>query len=125
MTAADDQSVSEKFNIRPCTIADEDSVIEVCLKVGDAGNDATLLFDDPKLLGYRYASPYVHLSPELAFVLEDSEGHACGYVLGALDSDLFYQRYVNEWLPKMRQLYPNVPSGKSNHSFYKISVERK
>ncbi|CAF4632234.1 unnamed protein product [Rotaria socialis] len=111
MTATNNQSILQSFNIRPCTIADEESAIDVCLKTGDAGNDATLLYDDPKLLGYRFVSPYIHLSPELAFILEDLEGNVCGYVLGTLHSDIFYQQYVNEWLSKVKQLYPKVPSG--------------
>ncbi|CAF3695743.1 unnamed protein product [Rotaria sordida] len=103
--------MSESYNIRPCTIADEDDAITVCLKTGDAGNDASLLYDDPKLLGYRYVSPYIHLSPELAFVLEDSKENVCGYVLATLHNDIFCKRYVDEWLPKMKQLYPTIPSG--------------
>ncbi|CAF3225325.1 unnamed protein product [Rotaria sp. Silwood2] len=109
MTAINNESVSQSYNIRPCTIADEESAIAVCLKTGDAGNDASLLYDDPKLLGYRYVSPYIHLSPELAFVLEDSEGNVCGYVLATLHNDIFYKRYLKEWLPKMKQLYPTIP----------------
>ena len=99
------------FKIRPCTLDDEPSAIAVCLHTGDAGNDASLRYKDPNVLGYRYASPYIHLSLELAFVLEDADGHVCGYVLAALQSDIFYKRYVNEWLPKMRQLYPIIPTG--------------
>jgi hypothetical protein len=99
------------FNIRRCTLNDELSVVAVTLQTGDAGNDATSHFKDPHVLGYRYASPYIHLAPELAFVLEDSDGKVCGYVLAALHSDLFYKRYIDEWLPKMRQIYPTIPTG--------------
>jgi hypothetical protein len=111
MTETDNQKSSDSFTIHQCMVDDEDGAIAVCLQTGDAGNDATLLFNDPKLLGYRYVSPYIHLSPDLAFVLKDSKGNVCGYVLAALHSDLFYQRYVDEWLPKMRQLYPTIPTG--------------
>ncbi|CAF3712657.1 unnamed protein product, partial [Adineta steineri] len=100
----------ESFTIQQCTAEDEDGAIAVCLKTGDSGNDASLLFNDPKVLGYRFVAPYIHLSPDLAFVLKDSEGNVCGYVLAALDSVSFYTQYVNEWLPKMKQLYPNIPS---------------
>jgi hypothetical protein len=102
---------NQQYSIRQCTIDDEESAIAVCLHTGDSGNDASSYFNDPKVLGYRYTSPYIHLSPEFAFVLDDSEGNVCGYVLAALQSDTFYKRYVNEWLPKMRQLYPTIPSG--------------
>ena len=112
MLAVNNQSTSDSYNIRLCTIADEENAIDVCVKTGDVGNDATSLFNDPKLLGYRFVSPYIRLSPELAFLLEDSEGNVCGYVLATLHSDVFYKRYVNEWLPKMKQLYPDIPPGK-------------
>ncbi len=73
---------------------------------GDAGNDGRAFYNDPNILGYRYVFPYIHLSTELSFVLEDSDGNICGYVLGALNSNAFYERFVNEWLPKMKQRYP-------------------
>ncbi|CAF0780495.1 unnamed protein product [Adineta steineri] len=110
MSVTNNQPPLESFTIQQCTAEDEDGAIAVCLKTGDSGNDASLLFNDPKVLGYRFVAPYIHLSPDLAFVLKDSEGNVCGYVLAALDSVSFYTQYVNEWLPKMKQLYPNIPS---------------
>jgi hypothetical protein len=112
MATTKDQSLSDSFTIHQCTLDDEEGAIAVCLKTGDAGNDGSMFYNDPKVLGYRFTSPYIHLSPELAFVLKDLDGNVCGYVLAALHSDLFYKRYVDEWLPKMRQLYPTIPSGK-------------
>ncbi|UJR32893.1 hypothetical protein I4U23_020354 [Adineta vaga] len=110
MSRSNNHTLSHDFNLRCCTLEDEDAAVAVCLHTGDSGNDASSFFDDPKLLGYRYVSPYIHLSPDLSFVLEDSERHVCGYVLAALDSDLFYTQYVNEWLSKMKQLYPIMPT---------------
>ena len=52
--------------------------------------------------------PYLELCRDLAFVLEDSEG-VCGYVLAALDSEQFYVRFKEEWLPKVLDRYP-IPS---------------
>jgi hypothetical protein len=124
MSDTDNQHSSDSFTIRQCTVDDEDGAIAVCLQTGDAGNDATLLFDDPKLLGYRYVSPYIHLSPDLAFVLDDSKGNICGYVLAALHSDLFYKRYVDEWLPKMKNLYPTIPSGKKTYLLLRKDCDR-
>ena len=43
-------------------------------------------------------------------MLEDPQG-VCGYVLAALDSKLFYQRFKNDWLPKVLSLYPLPPQG--------------
>ena len=49
--------------------------------------------------------PYITLSSDLSFVLEDSEG-VCGYVLGALDSKQFYDDVIQEWLPTVLGKYP-------------------
>jgi ribosomal protein S18 acetylase RimI-like enzyme len=94
------------FKIRSYEPKDLDAVYEVCLKTGDAGQDATRFHKDPKALGHLYVGPYVTLEPSLAFVLEDSLG-VCGYVLGASDTKTFYQRYLAQWLPPLQQLYPD------------------
>jgi ribosomal protein S18 acetylase RimI-like enzyme len=93
------------FKIRRCEKRDVDAVYEVCLKTGDAGQDATHLFDDPKALGHLFVGPYMALEPDFAFVLEDDQG-VCGYTLAALDTSTFNQRYVNEWLPPLQAHYP-------------------
>jgi ribosomal protein S18 acetylase RimI-like enzyme len=87
-----------KFRIRLYQPRDLEALYEICLKTGDSGKDATGLYKDPSLLGKLYAAPYAVLERELCFVLEDDIG-VCGYILGALDSDFFYRRFVNEWLP--------------------------
>ncbi len=97
------------FSIRPYQPRDLDALYDVCLKTGDIGEDATQVYDDPKLLGHLYAAPYAVLEPDLTFVLEDSEG-VCGYILGAFDSKTFYERMEAEWLPPLRAQYPK-PSG--------------
>jgi hypothetical protein len=94
-----------------CTLQDEEGALAVCLQTGDGGNDGSPYYEDPNVLGRRYVSPYIHLSPDLAFVLKNTENQVCGYVLATLHSDRFYERYVTEWLPKMRQLYPVTPGG--------------
>ncbi len=97
------------FTIRPYRPEDLDALYNVCLKTGDTGEDATGLYDDPKLLGHLYAAPYAVLEPDLTFVLEDSGG-VCGYVLGAFDSEAFYQGLQNEWFPALREQYAE-PAG--------------
>ena len=98
-----------EFQIRLCRPADKAGAYAVCLKTGDSGNDATHLYDDPLALGHIYVGPYLELEPNFAHVLEDDTG-VCGYVLGALDSRRFYDRYLGEWLPGIRQEHPD-PSG--------------
>ena len=55
----------------------------------------------------RYVGPYLALSADLAFVLEDDAG-VCGYVLAVLDSAQFYQDFRTIWLPQMTAKYPVV-----------------
>ena len=62
----------------------------------------------------RFIGPYVVLSPELSFVLEDSRG-VCGYVLAALDSRGFYDKFTNDWLPQLVGKYPSPPSSSPSH----------
>ena len=92
--------------IRPFAPADLPALYDICLKTGDAGQDAAALYADPKLLGEIYAAPYALLEPALAFVAEDEHGVA-GYVLGALDTGAFEARLEIEWWPKLRAAYPD------------------
>lgn len=80
------------------------ALYKICLLTGDSGRDASRVYGDEKLLGHIYAAPYALLEPELCFVLEDAMG-ACGYILGAFESSLFYQRFVDEWLPQVLPAY--------------------
>lgn len=89
--------------------ADEAAAYEVCLKTGDAGQDATHLHDDPRALGSIYVGAYLQFEPAFALLLEDAQGVA-GYCLGALDTPRFFERYVNEWLPPLRRQHPE-PTG--------------
>lgn len=60
----------------------------------------------------RFVGPYVTLSPELSFVVEDSEG-VCGYAAAVLDSKAFYKQFKKEWLPTVITNYPSpLPKAK-------------
>jgi protein O-GlcNAcase/histone acetyltransferase len=99
----------ETYTIRPYRPEDRELVYQVCLETGDSGGDATHLFSNyPDLLGDRFVGPYTLLSPDLSFVLEDAAG-VCGYVLAALDSRAFQERYRSEWLPRLGGKYPPPP----------------
>ncbi len=97
--------------IRPYRPSDLDALYEICLRTGAAGQDATDLVADPRLFGELYAAPYAVLEPEHAFVLDDGEGAAVGYVLGALDTVAFEARRVAEWWPAVRARHPERPGG--------------
>ena len=92
-------------HIRRVEAEDRSAIYEVCLLTGDAGQDASELYDDPLLLGHVYAWPYALFEPSLAFVVADHDGVA-GYVLGAVDTASFGARLEREWWPALRRRYP-------------------
>ncbi|MDR2797203.1 MAG: hypothetical protein LBB80_02570 [Treponema sp.] len=57
--------------VRPACGSDLPYLYEICLKTGDAGNDASGLFYDPLLLGQYYGAPYFFYDPSLCFVAKD------------------------------------------------------
>jgi ribosomal protein S18 acetylase RimI-like enzyme len=94
-------------NYRP---GDEAAAYHVCLKTGNHGGDGEPFYrDDPDALGRIFVGPYLRFHPELALMLEDEHG-LCGYALAALDSRKFYERYENEWRPKLCAKFPD-PQG--------------
>lgn len=100
------------WRIRQARPDDLAATYRVCLETGDAGRDATAQFqDDPDALGRMYVGAYLRFEPQLAFVLEDDSG-VCGYALGALDSKVFYDAYLHQWLPPVCREFPE-PSGDS------------
>jgi ribosomal protein S18 acetylase RimI-like enzyme len=92
--------------MRPYHPDDLDALYQVCLLTGDAGQDATSLFEDPRLLGHFFAAPYGLFEPSLAFVLEDAQGVG-GYILGALDTRAFAEKLESDWWPRLRARYPD------------------
>ncbi|NXF12798.1 OGA GlcNAcase, partial [Smithornis capensis] len=57
-------------------------------------------------LAARLLGPFLSLSPEYTFVLEDEDG-PCGYAAGALHAEGFLQQRDSSWLPAMRHKYPS------------------
>jgi len=97
------------FSIRSYRASDTSAVYEICLKTGNSGQDATHLFSDPLVLGHIYVGPYMEFEPQSVFILEDDQG-PCGYIMGVLDSQTYYQWMHSEWLPKIRVDYKK-PTG--------------
>ena len=87
---------------------DLDDLYRICLQTGNSGQDATSMFDDPRILGHVFAAPYGLFEPSLAFVAEDEAGVG-GYIVGALDSRAFEQRLEADWWPALREQYPAPP----------------
>ena len=96
--------------IRPYRPDDLEDLYRVCLQTANNGEDATALFEDPKLPGQVYAAPYALFEPSLAFVAEDRAGVG-GYFVAALDSRAFGQRLERDWWPALRTSYPEPTPG--------------
>ncbi|MCO5071051.1 MAG: GNAT family N-acetyltransferase [Rhizobiaceae bacterium] len=89
------------FGLRQATVEDHAAFCTVCLKTGDAGEDATDREDDPNLMGLIYAVPYQVLEPRFAFAIEGPRGVA-GYLFGALETETFNARLAREWYPRLQ-----------------------
>ncbi|WIM99093.1 GNAT family N-acetyltransferase [Actinoplanes oblitus] len=94
--------------IRHYRPADLAAVYDICVRTADAGEDARGRYSTDDLMGDLFAGPYVHLAPELAFVLDDG-GDAVGYVVGTADTAEFVKRYRDEWIPLIGDKYPVPP----------------
>jgi ribosomal protein S18 acetylase RimI-like enzyme len=100
----------------PDAASDRAAVLDICVKTGDAGGDATALHADPRALTDRYATPYLELEPGWAWVAtlaagsddgiggdddRDDTGDGAhhrapvvGYLLGAPDTTAFAARFA-------------------------------
>lgn len=94
--------------IRPYRPADRAAVYDICVRTADAGEDARGKLSTDDLWGDLFAGPYVHLEPQLAFVVDDG-GEAVGYVVGTADTVTFAKRYAAEWFPLIGDRYPEPP----------------
>jgi GNAT superfamily N-acetyltransferase len=92
--------------IRPYEPRDLEALYDICLRTGAAGEDATELMAEARLLGDLYVAPYAVLEPEHAFVVDDGRGSVGGYIVGAADTRAFEARCDAEWWPAVRARYP-------------------
>ena len=92
--------------IREVVPGDLDALYEVCLRTGDGGEDATLIYRNPRLLGEVYVGPYVVLSEAIGFCAVDNDRPA-GYVLAAPHTRRFEAQCEAEWWPPLRARYPD------------------
>jgi ribosomal protein S18 acetylase RimI-like enzyme len=81
------------------------AVYDVCVRTADAGGDARGQYETDDLMGDLFAGPYIHLEPDLSFVLED-DGRIVGYVLGTADTGRFAAAYRETWIPLLADRYP-------------------
>jgi GNAT superfamily N-acetyltransferase len=94
--------------IRPFHADDLDELYRISLATGFAGDDASHLYADPRLMGHIYSAPYACLEPQLALVVEDREGVA-GFAVGVVDTTAWEQKLEQIWWPSLRKQYDMPP----------------
>lgn len=90
--------------IRPLHADDLDALYRISLATGLAGQDASQLYADPRLMGHIYSAPYAVLEPRLALVVEDPDGVA-GFAVGTADTIEWEDRLETLWWPALRKQY--------------------
>ncbi|GAB0187837.1 protein O-GlcNAcase-like [Grus japonensis] len=97
---------SQLYLLRPLLPPDKGELYRMCRESLDCDPKvADVLAAHPDLLGDRLLGSFLSLSPEYTFVLED-EGGPCGYAAGALCAEGFLRQRDSNWLPAVRQKYP-------------------
>ncbi|MFD7712840.1 GNAT family N-acetyltransferase [Streptomyces sp. NPDC059785] len=96
--------------VRLCRPEDQEALDDICIRTAHNGQDSRPVYADPGIFPMTFEAPYVYLEPELAFVLDDGQGRAVGYVLGTADTPRFVEEYRARWLPLVAGRYPE-PSG--------------
>ncbi|MFB9464309.1 GNAT family N-acetyltransferase [Streptomyces cinereospinus] len=93
--------------VRPYRPEDRAALDDICVRTAHVGQDSRPHYRDPGIFPATFAAPYVHLEPELAFVLDDGHGRAVGYVLGTADTPRFVAEFRAKWLPLVADAYPD------------------
>lgn len=84
------------------------AVYDICVRTAARGGDARGLYFTDDLMPDIFAGPYIHLEPEMAFVLDDGR-RAVGYVVGTADTEAFVRAYRRRWIPRLAGRYPRAP----------------
>ncbi|MBR8639761.1 GNAT family N-acetyltransferase [Streptomyces tuirus] len=95
--------------VRPYRPGDRPALDDICVRTAHHGQDSRPHYADPGVFPATFAAPYVHLEPELAFVLDDGQGQAVGYILGTADTERFAEAFRATWLPLVADHYPAPP----------------
>jgi len=95
------------YNVRPYALTDEDAVYAVCQQCSSNGKLSPLLTSEhQQLLPDKMVGAFLTLSPQYCFVIENTEGAVCGYVVAALDARIFSKQVEEAWIPAMCMKYP-------------------
>lgn len=104
-----DAAVTTLPAVRPYRPEDRPALDDICVRTAHHGKDSRPHYTDPGVFPATFAAPYVHLEPELAFVLDDGQGRAVGYILGTADTPRFAEAFRTTWLPLVADRYPEPP----------------
>jgi hypothetical protein len=85
--------------VRPGRPVDEDDVAAICAATAQAGDPQPASTVEPELVTLVYARPYLVIEPTTSPLLVDGE-RVLGYVVGAVDSTVFYRRFAAVWSPR-------------------------
>jgi len=96
-------NLAPNISFRQATLADRSALLDICLKTGNSGNDATNSFFDPEILGSVYVAPYLEFSRDFSFTITSPD--PCGYLLAALDTQTFDARLAKEYWPVLQAKY--------------------
>jgi ribosomal protein S18 acetylase RimI-like enzyme len=102
--------LNTESSIRPYRDADRDAVYGICLDTSEAGQGGRGLYSSDELVPDIFAGPYLALEPRHAYVLDDGNGLAVGYIIGTADTAAFAAAYRDRWLPGLRARY-REPAG--------------
>jgi len=98
------------FQIRLAEPSDRELLVEICLKTGYRGEDASHLYNLKSFLGDYYISPYLESDPNLVFVLT-LDDVPVGYAAAALDTRKFWKFLDEQYLPRARAQYLPLVAG--------------
>ncbi len=101
-----DAAMTTSSIIRPYRPEDRPALDDICVRTAHNGGDSRPHYADPGIFPATFAAPYVHLEPELAFVLDDGRGQAVGYILGTADTARFAEDFRTTWLPLVAERHP-------------------
>jgi ribosomal protein S18 acetylase RimI-like enzyme len=92
--------------IRGYRPADLGAVYDICVRTAEGGAGAVGRYASDLLMGDIFAAPYVTHEPQHAYVLDDGDGTAVGYILGTADTPAFVRWYREVWIPETAERMP-------------------
>ncbi|HEX6703239.1 MAG TPA: GNAT family N-acetyltransferase [Albitalea sp.] len=90
--------------LRRVDVRDAEALADICVRTGDAGADASVLYPDPQLLADIFLRPYLHFEPDWCWGVEDGAGLA-GYLVATPDT-LAFARRSEPWWQALRRRHP-------------------